>query len=63
METDTARFSHPGLASAIHIAVLIAAIETLTVVAGDAGGARWTLIIAAFTAILVGHTLKVWVWS
>ena len=52
-----------GLASAIHIAVLITAIEVLPVVAGNAGGTRWPLIIAAFAAILTGHTLQVWVWA
>ncbi len=52
-----------GIASAIHIAVLVTAIDVLPVVAGDAGGIRWPLIIAAFAAILLGHTLQVWVWA
>lgn len=52
-----------GLASAVHIVVLIAAIEILPRVAGDEAGVRWSLIFAAFAAILVGHTLQVWIWA
>ena len=52
-----------GIASTIHIAVLIAAIETLPRLAGDGAGFRWPAIIAAFAAILIGHTLQVWIWA
>ena len=52
-----------GLASAVHIAVLVTAIDFLPVVANDADGIRWPLIIAAFIAILVGHTIQIWIWA
>ncbi len=52
-----------AVASSVHIAVLVAAIEVLPAIAGDVGGLSWPLIIAAFAAILVGHTLQVWIWA
>ena len=52
-----------GLASTIHIAVLLTAIEVLPLVANGAPGVRWFLIAIAFAAILIGHTLQVWLWA
>lgn len=51
------------VASSVHIAVLVAAIAVLPAIAGDVGGLSWPLIIAAFAAILLGHTLQVWIWA
>lgn len=50
-------------ASSVHIAVLIEAIRALPAIAGDGGGLSWPLIIAAFAAILLGHTLQIWIWA
>ena len=52
-----------GLASATHITVLTFAIDHLPSIARDVAGFRWPLILTAFAAILVGHTLQVWIWA
>lgn len=52
-----------AVASSIHIAVLVTAIDVLPAIAGDDGGLNWLLILAAFVAILLGHTLQVWIWA
>lgn len=52
-----------AVASSIHIAVLVGAIGVLPAIAGDVDGLNWPLIIAAFAAILLGHTLQVWIWA
>jgi len=52
-----------AVASSVHIAVLVGAIAALPTIAGDVGGLSWPLIIAAFAAILLGHTLQVWIWA
>ncbi len=52
-----------AVASSVHIAVLVAAIGLLPAIAGDVGGLNWFLILAAFVAILLGHTLQVWIWA
>ncbi len=52
-----------AVASSIHIAVLVGAIGVLPAIAGDVDGLNWPLIIVAFAAILLGHTLQVWIWA
>lgn len=52
-----------AVASALHIAVLVTAIDLLPGLADQFGHHGWVLIIGAFAAVLVGHTLQVWVWA
>jgi len=52
-----------AMASSIHIAVLVGAIAVLPAIAGNVDSLSWPLIIAAFAAILLGHTLQVWIWA
>lgn len=52
-----------AVASALHIAVLVVAIDLLPSLAVQFVDHGWVLIIAAFAAILLGHTLQVWVWA
>lgn len=52
-----------AVASALHIAVLVNVIDLLPSLAVQFGDHDWVLIIAAFAAILVGHTLQVWTWA
>ncbi len=52
-----------GLASALHIAVLVTMISLLQRLADQFGNAGWAMVIVAFAAILLGHTLQVWIWA
>ncbi|MGB0507456.1 MAG: ion channel [Pikeienuella sp.] len=52
-----------AVSSTLHIAVLVITIEYLPGLANIVDDRGWALIIAAFAAILLGHTLQVWVWA
>lgn len=52
-----------GLASALHIAVLVTMISLLQRLADQFGNAGWAMVIVAFAAILLGLTLQVWIWA
>ncbi len=52
-----------GVSSACHIAVLVTAIDILPTFAAEKDELHWPVIIAAFAAILFGHTVQVWLWA
>lgn len=51
------------IASALHIAVLVTVIEALPSMFARFGDTHWPMIFAAFAAILVGHTIQIWIWA
>lgn len=52
-----------ALAISLHITVLITAIDLLPGLAGLFSGHKAALILCAFVAILIGHTVEIWVWA
>ncbi len=51
------------VASVLHIAILVTAIDLLPRLALQLADHGWVQIIAAFAAILIGHTIQVWIWA
>lgn len=52
-----------ALSISLHITILVGAIDILPDLAALIPGYKAVLIISAFVAILIGHTVEIWVWA